>query len=156
MELKVHAGGFELLLQFIESRRCEERVFKGEVPQQRHLDLRCIDIFQRRETVPGNRRIRLRDVHSRQHRQSTSHAIPGDSHFFSGCFQVLYRSANVLCRGLSEVQAAHHEMGFASKVAHRVIFMDNGEIVEDASKDDFFGKPRSERAQQFLAKILSH
>jgi glutamate/aspartate transport system ATP-binding protein len=49
-----------------------------------------------------------------------------------------------------------HEMGFARKVAHRVIFMDKGSIVEDATKDDFFGKPRSERAQQFLAKILSH
>jgi glutamate/aspartate transport system ATP-binding protein len=49
-----------------------------------------------------------------------------------------------------------HEMGFAKKVAHRVIFMDHGLIVEDATKDDFFGKPRSERAQQFLAKILSH
>jgi glutamate/aspartate transport system ATP-binding protein len=49
-----------------------------------------------------------------------------------------------------------HEMGFARKVANRVIFMDQGKIVEDASKDDFFGKPRSERAQQFLAKILSH
>ena len=49
-----------------------------------------------------------------------------------------------------------HEMGFARKVAHRVIFMDHGRIVEDAPKDDFFGKPRSERAQQFLAKILHH
>jgi glutamate/aspartate transport system ATP-binding protein len=49
-----------------------------------------------------------------------------------------------------------HEMGFARKVAHRVIFMDQGQIVEDATKDDFFGKPRSERAQQFLAKILQH
>jgi len=49
-----------------------------------------------------------------------------------------------------------HEMGFASKVAHRVIFMDQGEIVEDASKTDFFEKPRSERAQKFLSKILSH
>ena len=49
-----------------------------------------------------------------------------------------------------------HEMGFARKVAHRVIFMDHGQIVEDATKDDFFGKPRSERAQQFLAKILQH
>jgi len=49
-----------------------------------------------------------------------------------------------------------HEMGFARKVAHRVIFMDRGEIVEDALKDDFFGKPRSERAQQFLSKILQH
>jgi len=49
-----------------------------------------------------------------------------------------------------------HEMGFARKVAHRVIFMDRGSIVEDATKDDFFGKPRSERAQLFLSKILSH
>ncbi|ATE61302.1 amino acid ABC transporter ATP-binding protein [Thauera sinica] len=49
-----------------------------------------------------------------------------------------------------------HEMGFARKVAHRVIFMDRGAIVEDAAKDDFFGKPRSERAQSFLAKILQH
>jgi glutamate/aspartate transport system ATP-binding protein len=49
-----------------------------------------------------------------------------------------------------------HEMGFARKVAHRVIFMDAGRIVEDAPKEDFFGKPRSERAQQFLSKILHH
>ena len=49
-----------------------------------------------------------------------------------------------------------HEMGFARKVAHRVIFMDQGKIVEDAKTDDFFGKPRSERAQVFLSKILSH
>jgi glutamate/aspartate transport system ATP-binding protein len=49
-----------------------------------------------------------------------------------------------------------HEMGFARKVADRVIFMDQGEIVEDANKDDFFGNPRSERAQSFLSKILHH
>ncbi len=49
-----------------------------------------------------------------------------------------------------------HEMGFARKVSHRVIFMDQGRIVEDATKEDFFGTPRSERAQQFLAKILQH
>jgi glutamate/aspartate transport system ATP-binding protein len=49
-----------------------------------------------------------------------------------------------------------HEMGFARKVANRVIFMDKGFIVEDAKKEDFFGSPRSERAQQFLAKILHH
>ncbi len=49
-----------------------------------------------------------------------------------------------------------HEMGFARKVAHRVIFMDHGEIVEDATKDEFFGSPRSERAQVFLSKILHH
>jgi glutamate/aspartate transport system ATP-binding protein len=49
-----------------------------------------------------------------------------------------------------------HEMGFARKVANRVIFMDQGKIVEDAKKEDFFGTPRSERAQQFLSKILQH
>ena len=49
-----------------------------------------------------------------------------------------------------------HEMGFARKVAHRVIFMDGGRIVEDATKKEFFGKPRSERAQVFLSKILQH
>ncbi len=49
-----------------------------------------------------------------------------------------------------------HEMGFARKVAHRVIFMDAGRIVEDAKKEEFFGTPRSERAQLFLSKILHH
>jgi glutamate/aspartate transport system ATP-binding protein len=49
-----------------------------------------------------------------------------------------------------------HEMGFARRVANRVIFMDEGRIVEDAPKEDFFSKPRSERAQQFLSKILHH
>jgi glutamate/aspartate transport system ATP-binding protein len=49
-----------------------------------------------------------------------------------------------------------HEMGFAKKVADRVIFMDKGQIVEDDSKEAFFGNPRSERARQFLARILHH
>ena len=49
-----------------------------------------------------------------------------------------------------------HEMGFARKVANRVVFMDRGEIVEDAPTAEFFGKPRSERAQVFLSKILQH
>jgi glutamate/aspartate transport system ATP-binding protein len=49
-----------------------------------------------------------------------------------------------------------HEMGFARKVANRVVFMDKGEIVEDAPTAEFFGKPRSERAQLFLSKILQH
>jgi len=49
-----------------------------------------------------------------------------------------------------------HEMGFARKVANRVVFMDKGEIVEDAPTTEFFGKPRSERAQLFLSKILQH
>ena len=47
-----------------------------------------------------------------------------------------------------------HEMGFAKKVANRVIFMDHGSIVEDCTKDEFFSTQRSERAQDFLAKII--
>jgi glutamate/aspartate transport system ATP-binding protein len=49
-----------------------------------------------------------------------------------------------------------HEMGFAKKVADRVIFMDDGQIVEDRLKTDFFTRPSTDRAQQFLSKILSH
>jgi glutamate/aspartate transport system ATP-binding protein len=49
-----------------------------------------------------------------------------------------------------------HEMGFAKKVADRVIFMDQGQIVEDRLKADFFSRPNTDRAQQFLSKILSH
>jgi glutamate/aspartate transport system ATP-binding protein len=61
-----------------------------------------------------------------------------------------------LARDGMTMMVVTHEMGFASKVANRVIFMDEGEIVEDALKVDFFDKPRSERAQKFLSKILSH
>jgi glutamate/aspartate transport system ATP-binding protein len=51
-----------------------------------------------------------------------------------------------------------HEMGFARKVSHRVIFMDHGKIIEDCTKDEFFGNPeaRSPRAKDFLSKILDH
>ncbi|HXD05276.1 MAG TPA: amino acid ABC transporter ATP-binding protein [Burkholderiaceae bacterium] len=51
-----------------------------------------------------------------------------------------------------------HEMGFAKKVSHRVIFMDQGKIIEDCRKEEFFGNPdaRSPRAKDFLSKILAH
>jgi ABC-type polar amino acid transport system ATPase subunit len=49
-----------------------------------------------------------------------------------------------------------HEMGFARRVAHRVVFMDAGQIVEVQSPQEFFAAPKSERAQDFLSKILSH
>ena len=51
-----------------------------------------------------------------------------------------------------------HEMGFARKVSHRVIFMDAGKIVEDCTRDEFFGNPdaRTPRAKDFLSKILQH
>ena len=51
-----------------------------------------------------------------------------------------------------------HEMGFARKVANRVIFMDKGNIIEDCTKEEFFGDQsvRDERTQHFLSKILQH
>jgi glutamate/aspartate transport system ATP-binding protein len=61
-----------------------------------------------------------------------------------------------LARDGMTMMVVTHEMGFAKNVAHRVIFMDQGRIVEDATKGEFFGTPRSERAQTFLSKILSH
>ncbi|GEM_PF-1198641 len=73
-----------------------------------------------------------------------------DAEMINEVFDVMVHSAK---EGMT-MMVVSHEMSFARKVAHRVIFMDKGEIVEDASKDDFFGQPRSERAQLFLSKIL--
>lgn len=61
-----------------------------------------------------------------------------------------------LAEGGMTMMVVTHEMGFAQKVADRVIFMDEGRIVEDTAKAAFFGSPRSDRAQLFLSKILSH
>jgi glutamate transport system ATP-binding protein len=49
-----------------------------------------------------------------------------------------------------------HEMGFARRAANRVVFMDEGEIVEEAAPDEFFTNAQSTRAQDFLSKILTH
>jgi polar amino acid transport system ATP-binding protein len=49
-----------------------------------------------------------------------------------------------------------HEMNFARKVAHRVIFMDSGQLIESGSPDEFFDRPKTERATQFIGKILFH
>ena len=69
--------------------------------------------------------------------------------------EVLDVMVNLARDGMTMIVVTH-EMGFARKVANRVVFMDKGEIVEDAPTADFFGKPRSERAQVFLSKILHH
>ena len=47
-----------------------------------------------------------------------------------------------------------HEMGFAREVANRIIFMDNGKILEDTTPEEFFTAPKTERAKEFLAKML--
>lgn len=49
-----------------------------------------------------------------------------------------------------------HEMGFARRAADRVVFMDDGRIVESGAPDEFFAAPRTERARDFLSKILQH
>ena len=49
-----------------------------------------------------------------------------------------------------------HEMGFAKGVSHRIIFMDEGQVIEEGTPDTFFVAPRSERTKLFLSKILSH
>jgi ABC-type polar amino acid transport system ATPase subunit len=49
-----------------------------------------------------------------------------------------------------------HEMGFARRVAHRIVFMDEGQGVEEAPPDTFFAAAKSERAREFLSKILTH
>jgi ABC-type polar amino acid transport system ATPase subunit len=49
-----------------------------------------------------------------------------------------------------------HEMGFARRVSHRIVFMDEGQIVEEGAPEAFFAAPRSERTRLFLSKILTH
>jgi general L-amino acid transport system ATP-binding protein len=49
-----------------------------------------------------------------------------------------------------------HEMGFARKVADKMVFMDQGEIVEQAAPEDFFANPKTERCRTFLSQILQH
>ena len=63
-------------------------------------------------------------------------------------------------QGLAEdgmtMMVVTHEMGFARRVAHRVLFLDQGRVLEDADKDAFFAEPDTERARQFLSKVLHH
>jgi ABC-type polar amino acid transport system ATPase subunit len=61
-----------------------------------------------------------------------------------------------LARGGMTMVVVTHEMGFARSVAHRVVFMDEGRILEEAEPETFFAAPQSARAKQFLSKILSH
>jgi glutamate/aspartate transport system ATP-binding protein len=69
--------------------------------------------------------------------------------------EVLDVMVNLAQAGMT-MMVVTHEMGFAREVASRVIFMDHGQIVEDRPKADFFRAPGTDRAQQFLSKILSH
>ena len=61
-----------------------------------------------------------------------------------------------LARDGMTMMCVTHEMGFARRVAHRVVFMDEGQVVEEATPEAFFTAPQSDRGRQFLSKILTH
>ncbi|MGH7313631.1 MAG: amino acid ABC transporter ATP-binding protein [Candidatus Rokuibacteriota bacterium] len=62
----------------------------------------------------------------------------------------------LLAREGMTMMCVTHEMGFARRVAHRVVFMDEGQVVEEGKPDEFFSSPKSDRGRQFLSKILTH
>ncbi len=61
-----------------------------------------------------------------------------------------------LARDGMTMMCVTHEMGFARRVAHRVVFMDAGQVVEVGTPQEFFAAPKSDRGKQFLSKILTH
>jgi ABC-type polar amino acid transport system ATPase subunit len=63
---------------------------------------------------------------------------------------------SALAREGMTMMCVTHEMGFARRVAHRVVFMDEGQVVEEGTPEEFFRAPKSERGKQFLSKILTH
>jgi len=69
--------------------------------------------------------------------------------------EVLDAMVDLARRGMTMVVVTH-EMGFARTAAHRVVFMDDGAIIEEGAPEDFFAGPRSDRAKDFLSKILTH
>jgi len=69
--------------------------------------------------------------------------------------EVLEVMTNLAKEGMTMIVVSH-EMGFARRVAHRVVFMDEGQVIEEATPETFFAAPRFDRTKQFLSKILSH
>jgi ABC-type polar amino acid transport system ATPase subunit len=75
-----------------------------------------------------------------------------DPEMISGVLEVMEE----LARSGMTMICVTHEMGFARRVADRMVFMDRGEIVETATPEKFFSHPETDRAQLFLSQILSH
>jgi polar amino acid transport system ATP-binding protein len=69
--------------------------------------------------------------------------------------EVLDVMANLAREGMTMIVVTH-EMGFAKKVSHRIIFMDEGRVIEEGTPETFFVQPKSERTRTFLSKILVH
>ncbi len=74
---------------------------------------------------------------------------------FTSFGEVLDAMVNLAQDGMTMIVVSH-EMGFAKKVAHRILFMDEGRIVEEGAPDTFFSHPREERTRLFMSKILVH
>ena len=87
-----------------------------------------------------------------QQRVAIARALAMDPEMIQEVLEVMVTLAK---EGMTMV-CVTHDMGFARQVADRVIFMDEGSIIEDCTKDDFFSTVRSDRSQQFLSKILAH
>jgi glutamate/aspartate transport system ATP-binding protein len=116
----------------------------------RNLELAQVKVLGRDKEESAERGMRLLDrIGLREHAQK----FPGQ---LSGGQQQRVAIARALASEGMTMMVVTHEMGFARRVAHRVVFMDRGEIVEDAATAEFFGRPHSERAQTFLSKILQH
>jgi ABC-type polar amino acid transport system ATPase subunit len=69
--------------------------------------------------------------------------------------EVLEVMVNLAREGMTMIVVTH-EMGFAKKVSHRIIFMDEGRVIEEGTPETFFVQPKSERTRIFLSKILVH
>ena len=69
--------------------------------------------------------------------------------------EVLDVMRNLAHEGMTMIVVTH-EMGFAREVAHRIVFMDEGQVIESAPPERFFSSPKHERTRIFLSKILSH
>ena len=103
--------------------------------------------------TPNTRPSRVRPVRSRRRQSSST-----DSRHIGGRVAARDLESNLdkLANQGITMLCVTHEMGFAKAVADRVIFMDQGQIVEENNPHDFFDHPKSERTKDFLSKILGH
>src|SRR5258705_4169881 len=96
------ARGFQLLFELIDLLDLEEAVVNGEMTQDRGLDLRCVDMFERRAPLPPDPCVDLGHEKRRQDRKGGAHTEDGCADLRARMFVVMYRAANVLGREVAE------------------------------------------------------